>query len=296
MVMIVLDWSATIIQGPLAIITAGATVALCISLVRFSQSVERISRKQLIASSTLSNVCYSIAAILYFIEDISLMADESTSNPGKLCYFGKFASFWHFFARTTMILVFTIRIENTFKRSSMEYGACVMRTLYAAAICLAFLYVFLVVLVIFNHFLIAFIFTVCWIFFYVVLSMVLVYLFIRKLDMVMTETAVNKSQEISKQSLSSINRAAIAAHAAAESSTQQNGSTEASDVPPLPAVIRSSSIKRMIEGQFLVVVTKHALLVPLAVCSSFVLVSISFGIAYKIGQDVVCFGPFASMW
>jgi len=249
---------ATAFMLILCLIVIIITITLIVCIVRLLRSRPRRScKKSVTAVASLStNILYMISTIIFCVGSLHHIHQ---SDADIVTEWGGTAM--HLMSQTTMIFTFVSRVDLTFRHSAMRYSTTLIRALYVLSAFTVSFCVLDVVFMVLEMWRVCYLTAAVWLLIFSVLSVLLVYLFIRKmLDVVITSKT---NQEIPVKDRS------------------------ASD-------ISSCSVKDMIDEELLYVVTKHAVLVSFAITSSLVLELLAMTIAFSVTyNDWV---PVATFW
>lgn len=270
------NWISMIIMGILTTLTFIVTVLLFISVLKFGKSIKNTKRKsQLIFMSISSNTSYTIASLLYF--STTLIAILRNDQYGTFFDLGKMAIGMYMISQLLMVIVFTIRVEVTFAGSGFEYKQSVIKALYIANICLIVLYVSAIFLLINSVWVPAYFAGFMYIVFYLTLSFILMHLFIRKIEILMMDES-NKSILNSKDT----------------SKTISTKCPETAEKETDGTVNDKHAIQAMINQEFLYIVIKHGILVPISICATTILFILGLLIGMVIDPSV--WHPYSIVW
>lgn len=267
-----LNWICTVAIGIMAFISVLLTIW---SLYSTSQHIKSLSKTTLTLTRTHSASIYStlfaillftIASVLSSIMAIGSLIENDSKNNMTLRNIAKFALVFYLGAQSTITLVFTLRIEATYTGTILEYSPKLVNGLRVTIICLFIFGIFALSLLFAEmHDFVA----ICgfmWVILYCTLSITLMILFIRPINKLMkNHVKIQMSQTVTTPSIST---------------------TSISD--------DENKTEPVIDTEFLFMVIKHGLLVPIAIGSSFIL----FITGMVIGQviDPAAYNTVAYVW
>lgn len=280
-----LNWIATCCMGIMIIISIllalSSSYSTCKTIKSLKETTAKKSHIALIFCTFGAIFLFTISSILMFTMATGSLIYNDSKNNITLGNIGKFSLLLYTLSQTMMTVVFTLRIEVTYGGTVLQYSRGVIKGLMITVICLLLFLVFALFTLFAGFYDAASLCGGIWIILYLILSIILMVLFIKPIEKLMTtqmQCHVKESSVTSKSSAGSTG----ASHTSMSADHDQRETTTAN--------IRKS----MIDADFLFIVIKHGLLVPIAIISSFIL----FLVGIVIGQiiDPAAYNTVAFVW
>ena len=265
-----LNWVSTIAIGIMVIISILITLGSLYSTSQHIQSQQKTTLKRTRSASIYSTCCaillFAVSSVLSLIMAIGSLIENDSKNNLTLENIAKFALVFYLGAQSTITLVFILRIEVTYNGTILEYSPKVIKGLRGTVICLFIFGIFaLSTLFAEMHDLVA----ICgftWTILYSSLSIVLMILFVKPIEKLMKKhVQIRMAQTVSTISTPSFSD---------DDSNKEN--------------------EPVIDAEFLFVVIKHGLLVPIAISSSFIFFITGMVIGQIIDPDA--YNTVAYVW
>eukprot|EP01084_Bolivina_argentea_P209592 356978_1 len=236
-----LNWLSETGMIIISLILFSMNINLIISVVKLLKQTQTI-KKWIVLWSVTTNVSFTITSTLLCIcTTVVLVTNVGDYDSNSIhIIIGKMGLLCYPLSQILMVLVFTMRIDYTFRATAIAYSQCVIKSLYAASITLVIIYMFLIYCSLMQYETIGILTTILWIPLYVILSIILCVLFGKKVDTLMINRV--KTNEFSKTGSS-----------ANISTTNES---------------ENAAVKSIIDNQLLYVTVKHGLLVPIGIASS----------------------------
>eukprot|EP01084_Bolivina_argentea_P187404 322815_1 len=272
-----LNWISFVGMGILVLTALTLMILLIVSILRMNKTdnIKYSKRSGLIAISVLANITFTISSMLFFIQTYVCM-DQNT-GASEITTKGKIGMGFYIMSQTIMMFVFTIRIDVTFDGSTLEYSKYTVRTLYALSTCLSIFLISIIICLAAHLLVLSFLCAALWLLLYFALSIFLVILFNRKMDRLIIASKKHLCTSQKNLFVADISKA----NNLNESEYKNNNES-------------NSIIKELIDNQFLYIVTKHGLLVPVSICSSFILFMLALIIGFVIDSNAWI--PYSVVW
>ena len=281
-----LNWIASCCMGIMLIISLVLTISSLYSTCKTIRSLHETKAKKshitLICCTFCAILLFTLSSILMFIMATGSLIENDNKNNLTLANIGKFALLLYTLSQTIMTVVFTLRIEVTYSGTVLEYSRGVIKGLMITVVCLLLFLIFALFTLFAGFYDAASLCGVVWAILYLTLSIILMVLFIKPIEKLMTTQMQSRVKEMSSTSGSSSGSTNIKNTSTTTPDHDQNETTTAN--------IRKS----MIDADFLFIVIKHGLLIPIAIVSSFIL----FLTGVAIGQiiDPSAYNTIAFVW
>ena len=242
-------------------------ILLCIStssLIKTCKAINSLkemhgkTRHILLLSMTfLTVILFTFASICALLVSIEILIDGDIYNNSLVIWTGNIAILLYVTSQSVMLFVFTIRIEVTFANTALKYSNKLIKSLKIAATLLSMFGLLAMVFLFTGRLQLTLLCGLFWTIIQVTLSITLCILFIKPIEKLMTNQMENSTSEKSGASVTSVT------------------STESKDVKAvtdcdMTSTPRPSVAKSLIDADFLFVVIKHGILVPIAIISSFI--------------------------
>eukprot|EP01084_Bolivina_argentea_P201828 344944_1 len=271
------------------------------------KNTKATKRKMLIYLSIAPIMLYGLSITIYFIVGIIVIAtkDNRSSKP----YTTIIADPAYQISGPIMLLVFTMRLDITFENTKFGYSTGILRASYIISFILIFLpFVFMVNVITGYEGIIAFLLGFFWILADWIFSIILIILYIRKLNLLIIETSNaytnrptttairNKKQEITND-----NTTATSNQTSQDTTNTIENKNEIEDDYKVMSSMSSTTqttlsreesedmiiqhIKKVIDNELLYNMVKNSLLIPIAICSSFVLTIIAIVVANSVPDE-----------
>ena len=283
--MIVLEWIGTIGIGIMVIILIFLCVASIISTHKTIQSLLQLQPKKkhiiILSATFLTVLLFTLNAIFALASLIAAMIGNN-----MYAYPMSYASILSYVSsQTIMSFVFTMRIELTFMDTTLEYSNKVIRSLQFAAILLMILMIFNVIEIFTKRFPSAVLILGCilWVVIWTTLSVTLSILFIKPIEKIMkTQMQCRAKEAVRSLSITSTTSTGDDKSKDEEKTDLEVVNVNTDSERPTTPDPKQTVVKSMIDAEFLFIVIKHGILVPIAICSSFV-----FNMALIVIYEVV---------
>eukprot|EP01083_Nonionella_stella_P031755 86928_1 len=250
--------------------TVAATVANSICLVLLlimNLSLIRSTIQHFKINGMSSFIALSLVTTLAFMLSITILLIASSSSISaspsvNSVFIGLIGTSMYFVSQSLMLLLFTIRIDVTFRGTVMAINSVTIKCLYIFTIILLVLSVFTVITygVMPQH--VTVMGLMVWSLLHFVLSVILVVLFIQRIDKMLMIQIQNR--------LSNVRSASVVSQT---SSDDRQRTT-------------SQAVQHVMESNELsYVVIKHALLVPIAIISTFICIVCSTVVSMYVEHD-----------
>eukprot|EP01084_Bolivina_argentea_P043281 79751_1 len=262
----ILHWLATIVNGMMIVMLIVTNIVLIYKVCITKH------KKWVAFSSIAAIISFTLTASLIFTACVvSLITNDNTSTS-LATQISFIAIIMYCISQTIMVFTFTLRIDKTFEGTDLAYSKCVVYGLYIAStilIAFGFSIVLCMVFALWNLLALG---AIVWVFVYFGTTILLIVLFIRKIEELMI-IRYKSETENSVQSVVSSN-----------SSTQSRTDVNKND----------KVVKAMIHSKLFVLVVKHGVLVPIAITSSVICFILDIATWYAMGNDQ--FHAAASFW
>eukprot|EP01084_Bolivina_argentea_P166700 289379_1 len=163
------------------------SIFICVSLIKpvrefLKNAIQR--PKLTVICGLLTSVSFCISAVLVTACTLLILLSDDSNHHlyiNDACV--KSAMCFYLLSQTLLILLFNVRIDETFKGSTIQYPKRCIQSLYLASLSFFIFYLFLMGFLIFEQWNMFLIFAATWVVFYCCLSVILCAMFVHKIQL-----------------------------------------------------------------------------------------------------------------
>ena len=218
----------------------GVAITISFIILIIKNKTSSTSQSKSIILSAIAIFSFTLASILFTAASVyQWLYGESELES----FIGVFGFGFYFMGETILLIIFILRINHTFKHTALQSSPCVITSLYLFAFVLIVLFVLLIFSIIIDGGFFIVIFAGLWSILYIILSIMLMSLFVRKIESLMIMSKPSENEQTSD-------------------------------------IEKQQQIKSMIDQDILYIVIKHSLLISFAICCTFTLLILSIVVMF----------------